>query len=339
MARHAFILGGGGQIGRAVSENLLGAGWTVTIGSRGERELPAFVRAGRAKAVVVDRQEPDALVRALGQGADALIDVTAYDRDHGRQLIQVQDRIGALAVISSSSVYRDAAGRTLDEAVAGGFPDLPDPIPESQPTVAPGDETYSTRKRALETILLDRALVPLTILRPAAICGPYSIHPREWWFVKRMLDGRARIPLAYSGQSRFHTTCVDNLAALIGVALGTPGDRILNIADPQALTVAEIGKAIASRLDWRGVFKPLDTAGFPAAVGRNPWAVPRPFVLDTRAAVAIGYAPVTTYSQAVAAICDDLLTAQTTPDWRARFPLLASYPYDHFDYRAEDAIL
>ena len=41
-------------------------------------------------------------------------------------------------VISSSSVYRDEKGRTLDEAEKNGFPDLPEPIQETQPTVAPG---------------------------------------------------------------------------------------------------------------------------------------------------------------------------------------------------------
>lgn len=40
-------------------------------------------------------------------------------------------------------------GRTLDEAAQNGSPKLPDPIAESQPTVAPRDETYSTRKAAL----------------------------------------------------------------------------------------------------------------------------------------------------------------------------------------------
>jgi nucleoside-diphosphate-sugar epimerase len=336
MPRHAFVLGGAGQVGRAVCDNLLSSGWTVTIGSRGQRALPEMIRSGRAKAVVLDREQPDALARALRQGADALVDVTAYHATHGRQLLSVQDRIGALVVISSSSIYRDAAGRTLDEAARGGFPELPDPIHESQPTVAPGEETYSTRKVALENLLLDKALVPLTILRPAAICGPHSLHPREWWFVKRMLDGRGEIPLAYGGRSRFHTTCVGNLAELVRVALETPGDRILNIADPTALTVGEIGAAIARRLDWRGTFRPLDTVGFPAPLGRNPWAVPHPFVLDTRAAVAIGYRPVVTYGDALADVCRDLVR-NAAGDWRARFPVLAGYSYELFDYQAEDA--
>jgi nucleoside-diphosphate-sugar epimerase len=101
--------------------------------------------------------------------------------------LNVQDSIGALVVVVSSSVYRDNEGRTLDEAAQNGFPEFPDPIAETHPTVTPGDATYSTRKVALEHLLLDEATIPVTVLRPAAIHGPGSIHPREWWFVKRRL--------------------------------------------------------------------------------------------------------------------------------------------------------
>jgi len=45
----------------------------------------------------------------------------------------VQNSVGALVIVSSSSVYRDDAGRTLDEAAQNGFPELPDPIAETLP--------------------------------------------------------------------------------------------------------------------------------------------------------------------------------------------------------------
>jgi NAD(P)-dependent dehydrogenase (short-subunit alcohol dehydrogenase family) len=37
MARQAFIIGGTGQIGRAVADNLLAHGWDVTLSHRGRR--------------------------------------------------------------------------------------------------------------------------------------------------------------------------------------------------------------------------------------------------------------------------------------------------------------
>ena len=57
------------------------------------------------------------------------------------------------------------------------------------------------------------------------------------------------------------------------------------------------------------------------------------------AATALGYRAETGYAATVGPICDWLLHATEGKDWRALFPVLASYPYDLFDYRAEDAWL
>lgn len=338
MRRSAIVLGGTGQIGQALTGRLLSGGWDVTILAR--QAPPPEMFPGRAvRFATVDRHDQEALRRAVGSGADALIDVTAYDAKDGRQLLDLQDDIGALVAISSSSVYRDAEGRTLDEAAANGFPDLPDPMSEAQPTVAPGEATYSTRKVALERVLLDHARCPVTVLRPAAIHGIGSKHPREWWFIKRMLDKRGIIPLAFEGRSRFHTTSTLNIAELVAVALERPGTRVLNIADATALTVAEIGAVIGQRMSYQGKFIGLKDDHRPARIGRTPWSTPGPFVLDTRAARALGYAPVADYAATAGAICDDLIEAAAGRDWRAVFPVLASYPYDQFDYATEDSSL
>lgn len=61
-----------------------------------------------------------------------------------------------------------------------------------------------------------------------------------------------------------------------------------------------------------------------------------PCLLGGRARVG-GYVPATTYREAVGSICDELANAEAGDDWQARFPILASYPYDLFDYAAEDA--
>jgi nucleoside-diphosphate-sugar epimerase len=213
------------------------------------------------------------------------------------------------------------------------------PIPETHPTVSPGSETYSTRKVALENELLDHTRCSVTVLRPCAISGPGSQHPREWWFVKRILDGRRLIPLAYRGASRFHTSSVDNIAELVRLASEKAGSRILNAADPVAPTVKDIGVLVAKRLGQDCEFVEVPDTGYPPAVGQTPWSVPRPFVLDIRAALDLGYKPVTTYAESVAATCDWLSAASTMGDWRKLFPILASYPRDLFDYAAEDSCL
>jgi nucleoside-diphosphate-sugar epimerase len=268
--QRALIIGGTGQIGRAVTDQLLGKGWDVTVSHRGHRALSDDLIARGARLAVLDREQPGALAGALGSGADAVIDTIAYAADHANQLLEIEPGVGSFVVISSSSVYRDPTGRTLDKARKGGFPDFPSPLKETQPTVDPGPETYSTRKIALERQLLDHARQPVTVLRPCAIHGPHSVHPREWWFVKRMLDGRSAIPLAYRGESRFHTSATVNIAALACTGLQNPGTRILNAAVPAAMTVAEIAAAIATHLDFRGEFLPVNDNSYPPTIGASP---------------------------------------------------------------------
>lgn len=337
MAKQAFIIGGTGQIGRAVGLRLLREGWGVTFASR-RGDLPDEARSFGAKAIALDRDRSGALEAAIGDGADAVVDTVAYDDTHADQLLGIAGSVGQFVVISSSSVYRDAIGRTLDEARENGFPDFPEGITEDQATVEPGPENYSTKKVALERRLLDGAERPVAILRPAAIHGPHSTHPREWWFVKRMLDGREAIPLCFNGRSRFHTTAVANIAEVAVRALAEPRKLVLNVADPDAPSVNEIGGHIAKEMKWTGTLLPIEMgdprSGSP--VGWTPWSVPAPFTLSTEAARRIGYTATTDYAQSVPETCA-WLRSTSHEDWRDRFPVLASYTIPLFDYDAEDA--
>lgn len=337
MSRHAFIVGGTGQIGRAVADRLLRCGWSVTLSCRGLRPNADDLVERGAKVVNLDREVPGALAKAVSGGADAVIDTVAFSKAHAAQLLELAGHVGSFVVISSSSVYRDDQGRTLGEAAQFGFPDFPEPIKETQRTIDPGLETYSSRKVEIEHHLLDHARNPVTIVRPCAIHGPHSTHPREWWFVKRMLDNRPKIPLAYGGQSRFHTSAVKNIASLIGTTLKAPETRIFNAADPEALTVAEIGAAIAKHLGFNGELVAIDSHDpiKGADVGWSPWAIPSAFTLDTTAATKIGYQPVATYEASVKETCDWLIAHQSQ-DWKERFTVLSSYSRDFFDYLSED---
>lgn len=339
MAKSALIIGGTGQIGVAVARNLLAHGWFVRIAHRGGHVVPNDLLHAGATEVLFDRQDAAALLRAIGGGADAVIDCVAYGPEHARQLLALGDSIGSLAMVSSASVYRDAAGRTLDEAAQTGFPEFEGPIPETNPTVPPGPETYSTNKVAVERLLLDEARVPVTVLRPCAIHGPLSTHAREWWFIKRALDGRKRVPVAHEGLSRFHTTATANLAEACRLSLEAGGSRVLNVGDPDPPTVREIGEMIGAAVGhhWEIVGLPGEPRG---SVGRTPWSVPRPFLIDIAAVTMLGYAPITDYASAADETCLALREAgeRAGTDWPRVFPALAAYPYPLFDYDAEDEV-
>jgi Male sterility protein len=181
----------------------------------------------------VDRQDDASLVAAVGDGCDVVVDCVAFDEVHARQIVGLAGLVGSAVVLSSVGVYADARGRTLDEAT--NEEDFPvfgdDPDTERQTTVAPGPSTYSTRKFAMEQVLLEAEL-PVTVLRPGTITGPHSAHPRELWFVQRALDHRPVQILAHQGRSQFHTCSTPNLAELVRLAARSPGSRVLNAVDP-----------------------------------------------------------------------------------------------------------
>ena len=333
MARRAFLLGGSGQTGRALIPRLRERGWEVVVGSRGEREIPSDVEHVR-----VDRADESALRAALGKGADVLVDFVAFERQHAEQLLTLGGLVGSLVVLSSASVYTDNEGRTFDEAkTPDQFPDYPVPIRErAQPTVRPGDATYSTKKAAIEQLLLGQDAVPATLIRAGAIYGPGG-SVREWYFVKRVLDGRRYVMLGNRGQSRFHPVSTDNLAELIWLAAERPGRRTLNAGDPGPPTLLEISRAVAAALDHEWTEVLLPTLAEPC---ETPWSGPKPVVLDmSEAAFEVGYRPVTTYERAVRATCAWLVEATKERPWQELMPRMAEYMQDSFEYSAEDELL
>jgi nucleoside-diphosphate-sugar epimerase len=333
MARRAFLLGGSGQTGRALIPRLGERGWEVVVGSRGTHQVPADV-----EHVALDRTDGNALREALGGGVDVLVDFVAFEREHAEQLLSLGDLVGSLVVLSSASVYTDQAGRTMDEAeTPDAFPNYPVPIRErDQPTVAPGDSSYSTKKAAIEHVLLRQDETPATLIRAGAIYGPGG-SVREWYFVKRALDGRRYVVLGNRGESRFNPVSTENLAELIWLAAERPGRRVLNAGDPAPPTLLEISRAIAAAVGhpWKEVLLP--TPGEPC---ETPWSCPRPVVLDMHeAAFEVGYRPVTTYERGVGATCDWLVEATKDRPWEELMPRMAEYLRESFDYAAEDELV
>lgn len=325
----AVIVGGTGQIGLATLRRLVGDGLGVTVVSRHATALPDGCRHIEADARDVER-----LGAVVGPDTDLLLSCVAFDAADAECLARAGRKAGRIVAISSASVYRDDEGRTLDEASECGFPAFPVPLTEESPTVAPGPETYSTRKIAMEKALLDGSSCPVTILRPCAIHGPESKHAREWWFVKRLLDGRTAIPLAYGGQSRFQTTSAAAIADAVMGAVAGNLPAVANVSDADCPTVAEIGRAIMDVMDARAELVGLpDAPTHPPKLGATPWSVRLPMVCSAAATAEA------TYAQSVGPAVRWLVDNVRSENWRERLPQLAAYSEDHFDYQADERAL
>lgn len=335
--RTALVIGGTGQIGRAAVPALVADGWEVRVLSRGGRHDAATVERWGATTVVGDRKDPDVLDRALHGGVDVVVDVVGYDDRDAAALLEHRDRVGSAVVVSSAAVYVDDAGDGFETDTFGTFPV---PIDESQPTVDAGRDTYATGKVALERAWLDSD-VPTTSLRAAAIHGPGCVQPREWTFVRRVLDGRDVRVLAYGGGSRFQTVGTAVLAELVRLASARPGDRVLNAADPDAPTVAEIARVVDATLGAEST-----TVTFPGppreSLGLTPWAVPHPLVLAMdRAGRELGYQAPGPYAVTAPDGIRWVADEAARRDWREAFPGFVRMEAmgDFFDYAAEDAYL
>jgi hypothetical protein len=283
---------------------------------------------------VADGRDIETLGAVIGSDTDLLLSCAAFDAADAECLSQAGRKTGRIVAISSASVYRDAEGRTLGEASECGFPAFPVPLTEAHPTVSPGPETYSSRKVAMEQVLRKGVSCPVTILRPCAIHGPDSQHAREWWFVKRLLDGRLAIPLAYRGQSRFQTTSTSAIANAVLRAMAGDLPAITNVSDADSPTVSEIGHAI---MDVMGMYAELvglpDTPCYPPKLGATPWSIPLPMVCSAAVPAA------STYAQSVGPAVSWLVDAVPRDHWRERLPHLAAYACDHFDYQLDEQAL
>ena len=322
-----MLIGGTGLIGRAAARALAEDGWDVVAVSR-SGTLPEGLAQLGVESVAADRADDTQLRAALASGADVVYDSVAMRREHGEQLNGLDGLVGSLVVISTASVYADDEGRAFD-GEGGELPRLPVPILETQRTAEPGDATYSTQKAELEQTLLQGPL-PATLIRACAVYGPGAKNPRELFFVKRAVDGRRRVALAWNGESRFNTVSVANLAELIRLAAAQPGDRILNGGDPDPPSTLEICLAIGNALEYE--FEPVL---LPADEFGNPWGVPFPLIVSMEAAERqLGYRPVTTYPEAVKETCAWLVgELEQGRSWEG------SYIESSLDYAAEDEVL
>ncbi|MGX2997637.1 NAD-dependent epimerase/dehydratase family protein [Streptomyces sp. JNUCC 64] len=170
-----LLLGGSEFVGRAVAEEAVRRGWSVTTFNRGRHPAPDGVTA-----LTGDRTAPGGLA-ALSDGVwDAVIDTwSAAPRAVRDTAALLADRVGHHTYVSSASVYAwpPPAGYDEGHPVVAGDPDA--------------DATaYAEDKRGAE-LAAEAAFGPerSLSLRAGLILGPYENIRRLPWWLNRIARG------------------------------------------------------------------------------------------------------------------------------------------------------
>ena len=327
---NVLVIGGTRFVGRAIVGELLRRGHTVTIYHRGRHEVE-FSRP--VAHVHGDRRDYPLFQADLARlSPEAVVDVIPMNADDTRAVVEaVRGRIRRSVHISSGDVYA---------------PDQPIPISEDAPVRCaevvelPLDDTilpYS--KVAVEAEIREAQGAgdfPATIMRLPAVYGPGDPVAREWFFVKRVLDGRSRIALPDGGLSLFHRGYVDDVARAVVLALESPeaAGRTYNVGHERVLTVRGIAELVAEVMDheWEIVSVPADL--LPPT---NPYAAPYHLVYDlSLIRTELGYRESVSLEEGMQRTVAWLVANPPTPE---TWGLTRYLRHDAFDYAAEDAMI
>lgn len=258
--------------------NLVDQGHQVTVYHRGK--TPAPLPPG-VKEVLGDRRDYRRFHEQMRElNPEVVVDMMCSDDQDARSLVNAfAGRVRQVVVISSYEVYRAFSDAWFRRPSMQAIP-----IPESAPL---REEVflYGTSHR-YDKLLVERELIeagrlrdfPYTIIRWPALYGPGDPTPREWYYVKQVLDRRPRVMLPAGGQSIFCRGYLENMAHAVQVAIGNPraNKMVFNACDSQCLTVRQIVEGVASVLghEWETVFVPRPL------VPEGPHDQARPYSID-----------------------------------------------------------
>jgi nucleoside-diphosphate-sugar epimerase len=209
-----LVMGGTRFVGRPLVDQLLTAGHTLTLFTRGRQPLPDGV-----EHLAGDRSSDEGLTALAGRRFDVIVDSSGRSLDDSRRVIE---RTGAPAhrfvYVSSAGVYADSELWPLDEE-------------------SPTDPASRHAGKAETEAWLRQQGIPFTSFRPTYIVGPGNYNPIESWFFDRIVHGRP-VPLPGDGSTITQLGHVADLAAAMArcIEVDAAANRIYNCTGAKGVT-------------------------------------------------------------------------------------------------------
>ena len=165
---------------------------------------------------------------------DAVLDITAYTREHVENLVNALGKFGDYIMVSSSAVYPETN---------------PQPFTEEQkcgPNSIWG--IYGTNKLAAEEYLW-QAIPNAYILRPPYLYGPMQNVYREP-FVFECAEAGRKFHIPGDGSMKMQFFHVEDLCRFIEILLEKhPAEHIYNVGNPDAVTISDWVKLCYDAVD------------------------------------------------------------------------------------------
>jgi nucleoside-diphosphate-sugar epimerase len=129
------------------------------------------------------------------------------------------------------------------------------PVDEQTEVTAQPSAKVAAQIAADELVLeaAGRGDLPAVVLRLPALYGPRDPRCAEWFFARRVLDGRQRIALPDAGLHICHRGFVQNMAWGVVQALSAPKGvgQIYNLGEEKLYTLAQLAQGVARALDYK----------------------------------------------------------------------------------------
>jgi nucleoside-diphosphate-sugar epimerase len=229
-----IVLGGTRFIGRAIVEELAGAGHDVLIVHRGNLEPDDLVPVQHLHAermdLVAHREELAAF------HPEAAIDCRALTRNEAEIAISALPASVRLVVVSSLDVYR-AFGAVNEERETDPVPiDEDSPVrPNRYPYRGKVPDRYDYDKLDVEDVYLPQGA---TSVRLPMVYGPHDYQLREEFILRRVRAGRTRIPFG-AGMWLACRGYVKDIARGIHLALKNPAaaGQVFNLCEDRTYSM------------------------------------------------------------------------------------------------------